>query len=106
MRYVFVLIGALLFTATVCYGSEAVRVQAPGVQVVVPTAPSPSTPVPAPQYMVPGPVYVVPAPRMYMLPPPQPVAVSRIRYWTPLRDFLFGTHRVWYAYPQPQETQR
>ncbi len=41
-------------------------------------------------------VYVAPAPRVYV-PPPQPVAVSRIRYCTPLRDFLFGTHRVWYA---------
>ena len=51
-------------------------------------------PVYAPPVMVAPPVY---APPLLVRPPVYGYPYThRIRYWTPLRDFFFGTHRVQY----------
>ena len=69
-------------TPPVVVEMPAVVVQAPGVSVRVAQ----------PSYYPPGTVLV---PRTVLV-PAQPVVTRRL-YWTPIRDFFFGRHRVHYV---------
>ena len=72
--------------------TPAIVVQAPGVSVRVGTIGSGYIIQPRQYGMVPGAVLV---PRTVLV-PAQPV-ITRQRYWTPVRDFLWGRHRLHYV---------
>lgn len=82
-------------TPPVVVEMPAVVVQAPGVSVRVGTCPAGSCPYPtAPvlQPVLPLPGSLVPIGKTY-----DGRTIYRRHYWTPIRDFLFGRHRIHYV---------